>query len=216
MNHSHPNKSDLPIREAIKRQFEAETLDSNQLQRLMTLQERVLEGSGDAQRTLRQISGYRPIAACALLLLAITFLWYPGAERHDTTHQIALEVASNHLKLKPLDITAHSMNEVRGFFTQLDFSPVNSELLPGYFALPERAMLGGRYCSIKGITAAQLRYRRADNGISTLYEVAYDPDIYGPIPSLESGEPPEEIIIKGLRVSLWLEKGLMMVLVQDS
>jgi len=213
MYHAHPDKPELPVKTAIRQQFEAETLDSQQLQGLLTMQERVLE---DGQPTRRGRSLYRSIAACALALLAFFFLWQISAERPDTTHQIALEVASNHLKLKPLDVTAQSMSEVRDFFTQLDFSPINSQLLPGKFALPEQAMLGARYCSIKGITAAQLRYRSPGKGISTLYEVTYNPDIYGSIPSLESGEPPTEIFIKGLRISLWREKGLMLVLVQGS
>jgi hypothetical protein len=63
--------------------------------------------------------------------------------------------------------------------------------------------------------AAQLRYRSGD-GTSTLYEVAYDPVTFGAIPSVERGEPPSELIVKGLRVSLWVEKGLLMVLVETA
>jgi hypothetical protein len=33
---------------------------------------------------------------------------------------------------------------------------------------------------------------------------------------VERGEPPSELIVKGLRVSLWVEKGLLMVLVETA
>jgi hypothetical protein len=216
MNQPSGNRASLPIKEAVKQQFETEILDNRQMNQLLDMQRSALEdGSLSAAAWHRQLR-YRAFAACALLLVGIAILWQPVPSPGDITNQIALEVAENHLKLKPLDITAQSMQEIRGFFTQLDFSPINSSLLSTRFALPEQRMIGGRYCSIKGVTAAQPRYQRSDDGLSTLYQVAYDPDTHGPLPHLEHGEAPDEIIIKGLHINLWVEKGLLMALVQDS
>jgi hypothetical protein len=216
MNQPSGNGASLPIKEAVKQQFETETLDSRQMRQLLDMQRSALEDGSPAATAWHRQLRYGAFAACALLLLGIAILWQPVPGSGDITSQIALEVAENHLKLKPLDITAQSMQEIRGFFTQLDFSPVNSSLLSTRFALPEQRMIGGRYCSIKGVTAAQLRYQSSDDGLSTLYEVGYDPDAHGPMPHLEHGEAPDEIILKGLNISLWVEKGLLMVLVQDS
>jgi hypothetical protein len=216
MNQPSGNGASLPIKEAVKQQFETETLDSRQMRQLLDMQRSALEDGSPAATAWHRQLRYGAFAACALLLLGIAILWQPVPGSGDITSQIALEVAENHLKLKPLDITAQSMQEIRGFFTQLDFSPVNSSLLSTRFALSEQRMIGGRYCSIKGVTAAQLRYQSSDDGLSTLYEVGYDPDAHGPMPHLEHGEAPDEIILKGLNISLWVEKGLLMVLVQDS
>jgi hypothetical protein len=216
MNQPSGNRASLPIKEAVKQQFETEILDSRQVKQLLDMQRSALEDCNPSATAWHRQLRYRAFAACALLLLGIAILWQPVPRPGDITSQIALEVAENHLKLKPLDITAQSMQEIRGFFTQLDFSPVNSSLLSTRFALPEQRMIGGRYCSIKGVTAAQLRYQRSDDGLSTLYQVAYDPDTHGPLPHLEHGEAPDEIIIKGLHINLWVEKGLLMALVQGS
>ena len=206
----------LPLREAIQQQLAKEELDPLQLQALMSTQQAVLAGSADPPLARRQRSRIALIASCAVLLLCLALAWQslitsPG----DTTRAIALEVVKNHLKLKPLDVEAQSMDELRAFFTQLDFAPVDSNVLETRFGLTRQLRLGGRYCSIKGVTAAQLRYRSGD-GTSTLYEVAYDPVTFGAIPSVERGEPPSELIVKGLRVSLWVEKGLLMVLVETA
>ncbi len=204
----------LPLREAIQQQLAKEELDPLQLQALMNTQQAVLTGSADPQLGRRYWSRAALIASCAALLLCLALAWQslipsPG----DTTHTIALEVVKNHLKLKPLDVEAQSMDELQAFFTQLDFAPVDSTVLETRFGLSRQLRLGGRYCSIKGVTAAQLRYR-AGEGTSTLYEVAYDPATFGSIPSVERGEAPSELLVKGLRVSLWVEKGLLMVLVE--
>ncbi len=211
------DRNELPLAQAINRQLENEKLDTVQLQQLMTMQQAVLEASDSNSSPINRRFWRQAAALCATLLLGVFLVWQTLAPSGPNyAQEIALEVAQNHLKLKPLDIAAHSMAEIQGFFTQLDFSPVSSDLLEARFALPERSILGGRYCSIKGFTAAQLRYRQSDDGLSTLYEVPYDIDAFGPMPSVDQGEQPRELILKGLKISLWVEKGLLMALVTDA
>ena len=81
------------------------------------------------------------------------------------------------------------------------------------FTLTETTLQGGRYGSIQGVTAAQLRYSLGEDEVSTLYEVGYDPGTFGPIPDLDQGQRPEQLLVRGLKVTLWVEKGLLMVLV---
>ena len=203
-----------PLGEALKNQLAQDSLDTEQLRDLMTMQQAVLAADPQADRKPRDSWQLRATAMCAILLIGALLVWrMPGTVNPDYTQQIALEVVKNHLKLKPLDLAAGSIKEVRDYFTQLDFSPVNSRLLDSRFDLQESSMLGGRYCSIRGVTAAQLRYKRDDDGLSTLYEVAYDPQTYGVIPSIDRDEQPLELTVKGLKVYLWVEKGLLMVLV---
>ena len=53
--------------------------------------------------------------------------------------QIAEEVVNNHLNLKPLEVKTGSINAVRGYFTKLDFMPVESSLQ----ALNDLQLIGG-------------------------------------------------------------------------
>ena len=216
MSYRSGDKNEIPLDLAIRQQLAEEVLDSDKLGQLMAMQQAVLEsGSNDVGRKPRR-HWLQVWAVCATLALGMFVIgrdFLPS--RPDYTREIALEVVQNHIKLKPLDITANSIGEIQGFFTQLDFSPVDSEVLNNRFTSPQRSMLGGRYCSIKGVTAAQLRYRQSDDGLSTLYEVAYDSEIFGAMPRVDRGEVPRELLLKGLRVSLWVEKGLLMVLVRE-
>jgi hypothetical protein len=216
MKHISGDHNEIPLDLAINQQLDHEVLGADQLRQLMTMQQMVLDSGNGPDGKLRR-HWPQVAAVCAALVLGIVLIGQSFLlPQPDYSREIALEVVQNHIKLKPLDVAANSMSEIQGFFTQLDFSPVNSDVLKTRFTLPERSMLGGRYCSIKGITAAQLRYRQSDNALSTLYEVAYDKKIFGPMPRIGLGEPPSELLLKGLRVSLWVEKGLLMVLVTEA
>lgn len=123
--------------------------------------------------------------------------------------KIADEVARNHVKMKPLEVQTEQLSQLRTYFTQLDFTPVNSSFLTNS-GDSDSKMLGGRYCSIQGLTAAQIRFSQKDKQPITLYEVQYDPSLYGKQPILEQGDKPTELIVRGVAVSIWVEKGLLM------
>lgn len=125
---------------------------------------------------------------------------------HSMSWKIADEVARNHVKMKPLEVQTQQLSQLRDYFTQLDFTLVNSSLLNS----SDSKMLGGRYCSIQGLTAAQIRFTANDKQHITLYEVQYDPNRYGVLPILERGQQPTELVVRGVAVSIWVEKGLLM------
>ena len=76
-------------------------------------------------------------------------------------------------------------------------------------------LLGGRYCSIRGVTAAQLRLRTAAGATETLYQAPYDPGSFGVMPDIGKGEAPRRLQVRGLSVELWVDRGLLFVLVHD-
>lgn len=167
--------------------------------------------------------GRSPLAKVASVLVFVSmfmlFQWYQSPEH--LTQQIANEVVKNHLKLKPLDVETHSMRGIQTYFTQLDFMPSASSVLQQQYALTEDRLIGGRYCTIKGVTAAQLRFTTSNpvtpdtnnSAISTLYQVPYDADLHGEMPDTTNGELPKQLMVKGMSVSLWKEKGLLFALV---
>ncbi|GIU15006.1 MULTISPECIES: hypothetical protein [unclassified Shewanella] len=121
----------------------------------------------------------------------------------DMSIKIAAEVAKNHIKMKPLEVQTAELSTLRDYFTALDFTPASSSRIGG-----GKQMIGGRYCSIQGLTAAQIRF--ADKQPLTLYQVQYDKALYGELPSVDLGQQPIELVDRGVAVSIWVEKGLLM------
>jgi hypothetical protein len=155
---------------------------------------------------------WRPISVCAVvLLLALGFILILPSSDVGIQQQIANEVAKNHIKMKPLEVTASTVRELRPFFRELDFVVTPSN----YFSARHHTLLGARYCTIQGNTAAQLRFRNSQGEKVTLYEVDYDPGRYGRLPSIEKGESPVTLILKGVQVNIWREKGLLMASVTE-
>lgn len=219
------------FRQQVKQQFEKNQLDDTQLDRLQQIlnkqpsSPRVEEYSEDfLSPKAHDFLGYFvnfckkgnnikrlgiSVAAAALMVMAV-HLSYFSAYR-NLPLEIAKEVAKNHIKMKPLEVNSDQISDLRRYFTQLDFLVASSTIYP-----PDlKRLLGGRYCSIQGETAAQLRFRGGENNNSTLYEVPYDEEIFGFIPHVSQGEKPQKMLVKGLSISLWVEKGLLMVSVES-
>jgi hypothetical protein len=199
-----------PLKEQIGLKTQQEKLDCLEVSRLVEMQEDILLPKKNQSKSKLSSS---LVASLLVVVMLAAFIWTEGG--NHSIQAIAGEVAGNHIKQRPMELYAQSMDQVQNYFKELDFSPANSDQLLEQFSLAESDLVGARYCSIKGITAAQLRYKVSTGHHSTLYEVGYDADIYGQIPDIDLGEVPETLMIKGLKVSIWVEKGLLMALVED-
>jgi len=156
-----------------------------------------------------RLSPYIALVASLILIVTLSLNFYPQAPA--MSWKIADEVAMNHINMKPLEINAQRIEPIREYFTELDFSVVRSNL----FSKQNNLLLGARYCSIQGVSAAQIRYQTDTGNKVTLYEVGYDAKLYGELPKPESGEQVLEIYVRGVRVSIWVEKGLLMAEAQS-
>jgi hypothetical protein len=151
--------------------------------------------------------------AATLIVATGVLILVQGVDGTPMTERIAMEVARNQIKLKPLDITTSSFSEVRAYFTDLDFVPTRSSLL----ANADFELIGGRYCSIQSVPAAQLRVKLpTSEGTQTLYQTEYRKDVFGPLPVIEDGDVPAIINAKGMRISVWVEKGLLFSLTEEN
>lgn len=201
-----------PLRELINNRFQQESLSADQFAELQKMIEERREDSDlqqdDSEMPRRNRIPSRQslmwVVAASLLLIFVPLYWFPA---ENMAEKIAREVAMNHIKMKPLELESQSMEQLAGFFTQLDFNLINSKV----FNLNEQQMLGGRYCSIQGITAAQLRYVDEHGRLVTLYETYYEEDLFSSLPNADKGEPPLKLHTKGLQVSIWIEKDLVFV-----
>ena len=201
-----------PLKQAIRDHFEQRVLLKDRLERLESLQ------TINTPRPTGRHSIARPliagsVAAAIAAFLVITLLFPPGSmDSIPMTEQIALEVARNHIKLKPLDVETDSMDGIRRYFTDLEFVPAESSLL----ASADLELVGGRYCSIQSVPAAQLRIKVPySNRLQTLYQTEYRKDIFGPLPVMENGHAPVTVNVKGITVRIWVEKGLLFALTDE-
>ncbi len=185
---------------------ENKSLSDKQLESLMQLQQTSVKKENNVK--------YRWIAIAAVFFITMGNVFYfvmsPGLALDQ---RIGSEVAKNHINLKPLEIQTSSMKVIRGFLTELDFSPVESILLKG----SSKKLIGGRYCSIQGVTAAQLRLKDSKTGkIQSLYQTVYDEKVFYDLPLLKENQKPITVYSKGLAVDIWVEKGLLFALTRES
>ena len=194
------------LKQSAREHIESFSLNDDQIQELEAMSRNYVP-----QRRVRPPILYWSLAgAVAVFLLALILT--PLIIEHKDVHQrIALEVATNHIKLKPLEIETASIATARAYFDKLDFIPVSSTLV-NKMGLE---LTGGRYCSLQGIAAAQLRVKQpGSDTLQTLYQTEYRKDVFETVPALELGEQPIELYAKGIRVRIWSEKGLLFALAE--
>lgn len=188
------------LKQATKEHFAKQTMSDTQLQQLQ------LKLKSTQDHCLRDWMG---IAAMFTLLVLAVFHFYPTQPEPGLA--IAQEVAKNHIKLRPLEVISDDFNKTSAYFQQLDFVLAPSRRIDQ----PGLTLLGGRYCSIQSETAAQLRYIDSNGKPLTLYQVGFDAGIFGYFPDIGKGQEPRLYYVDGLRVLLWVEKGLLMASVKS-
>lgn len=190
------------LKQSVADLVESRALDDAQLRRLDELQR------ADTRRTIG------PLAVVASLMLgvavALAVMLWPG-QTSDRLRAIADEVAMNHLKQRPLEVAGESIASVRPYFNELDFQLIDKPA--AQLAMGE--MLGGRYCSIQGLPAAQLRLRGDGQKRQTLYQAPYDRALFGELPDVSRGDAPAVVDVRGLTVYVWVEKGLLFALATE-
>jgi len=194
------------LKQSIVDKLESYSLSDEQLHELESLADQAVP------ETVRRISIFPFAIAGAVAAFFLIFLLAPLIiESDDVRERIAMEVAKNHIKLKPLEVETSTIKGIRDYFKKLDFVPVSSTLV----SQSGLELIGGRYCSLQGITAAQLRVRKpGESDVQTLYQTEYTEDVFKNMPVMEEGEDPVEIFVKGIKVKIWVEKGLLFALTE--
>ena len=199
-----------PLRKGVENHLNQYQLNDDQMLRLMTMQGENSSPEETPYTSRWNIRNLQFTSVAAALIVAVVLAWptlHSLRNASEIPRAIAMEVAKNHIKLKPLEVTSPTLTPIRRYFTELDFSPVKSQL----YERRGNSLLGARYCSISGVSAAQLRYKDKRGQFQTLYEVGYDPEIYGPLPDINKGEMPLIIVARGVKTTIWVEQDLLMV-----
>ncbi len=143
-------------------------------------------------------------AAAIVLLAAVPIVWTSLRHSVQSPQQLALTVARQaalgHNEKQELEFRVSDCAELQRQMKSLDFTPVE----PGMMQEMKMRIVGARYTTIAGQIAAQILYVDEKGKPCTLYEMR-PADGVG---RLASGEHQ----VDGVHVSLWREKGLVMVL----
>lgn len=146
------------------------------------------------------------VSIAAVLVLTVSSILFLNPPQSKQGLIIAKEVIKNHIRLRPLEVSSDNFSVVGDYFTQLDFNLTPSQLITTDSGLK---ILGGRYCSIQSEIAAQIRYQDKKGHAHTLYQTGYTSEIFDDL-NLKDNLQPKIFEVDGFRVSIWLEKGLLM------
>ncbi len=141
-------------------------------------------------------------AAVVLLLVSGVTLQRLLADRAGAGDPAALsaaivrEIARNHRDGLAIQFPASGYAKLREGMGRLDFA-LRAPSLPEAAGL---SMIGGRYCSIRGQVAAQIKLEDAQGRPSTLYQTRFAEGLEKVVES--------EHHLEGLRIRLWREGGL--------
>ena len=195
-----------PLKEIINQKMTRHSLSEEQLQQLTKKISSQTTSHKPADSSRFKLAGI----ASSIFVLALTIGLLLPIGKHQVTEsmpqRIANEVVKNHLNLKPLEVHTNTLDGLIHYFRQLDFLLRPSQEIG---QLTE-SLLGGRYCSLQGITAAQLRLKSQKNKqTDTLYQTEYRKQIFGELPDIDKKQQPLIAWAKGIKVRIWVEKGIL-------
>lgn len=209
------NPSIKSIDKALKTHYNSKSLSENQLNKLLAIQLNSFELNSSIEtkiqwwnRLLPSMRNYRyAFYVTAFMLLGCLFAVYSLLDRAPLSQRIMTEIVYNHKQDMPIEIASSSITDISKYLSKLSFSMV----LPGVFSDPNWQLLGGRYCSINGKIAAQLKIKNLkNNSIYTFYQSAIDKDLQKPDTASMNDT------IDGVGVSIWREQGLLLGLAREN
>lgn len=197
-----------PLKNALKSMLEDDCLTDNEIEVLQRLNKQTKTPKWSLPNWLYPAVG--GLAAGIMVMLLNSPFTYNSPE--DIQQRIANEVLTNHLHLKPLDVNTDSISQVKTYMDRLNFNPKLSINLPS----KQTTLIGGRYCTLQGVIAAQLKLLMPSGEVITYYEAAYDKKRFGKLPKTENNEKPILIKENGFTMRMWQESDLVMVTAQQS
>ena len=187
----------------VRQYYERQRLSPASLHSLKTL----IRSGKSIQTSRTPAPRWRILSAAAVLLTILSAaIWFSSSV--TTTPQrpaeiatvIAQQAALSHNERQELEFRVSRCEQLREQMKSLDFTPVEPEMM----RTMNMRIVGARYTTIEGGMAAQMLYVDAKGVPCTLYEVR-------PTEKL-ARVPAGQRDVDGVKVSMWREKGLLMVL----
>ena len=182
--------------ETIKKYYSSMSLPAEKV-------ETILANSLRGRKSL--FSRYYKFAGIAALLLIGFIGLHLQLHKATMTERLLAEIAMNHQKRLNVEVSTDQYEVLQEKLNRLDFSifPVKSELIVNY------TLLGGRYCSIHGGLAVQLKVREKASGeFMTLYVTKLTDKL--------EDITPLDAEFDGVRIRLWKEDNRVLALAKDA
>ncbi|MCU7917003.1 MAG: hypothetical protein KZQ95_01435 [Candidatus Thiodiazotropha sp. (ex Epidulcina cf. delphinae)] len=139
----------------------------------------------------------RPLWLASLFALGLFISASLITNSGDITQLVVQEISLNHNKRLSVEFPVETYAELSQQMNKLDFMLRPSARVDG----SRYQLLGGRYCSIQGRLAAQLKFQDEAGEIHTLYQTLHTEALT----ELEEGRVQQN----GLNITLWNEAGLL-------
>ncbi|NIS07392.1 MAG: hypothetical protein GWO07_01195 [Candidatus Dadabacteria bacterium] len=148
----------------IKEYYMSQSLSEDRMEEIL--------GESSGKTSLKKFYIPMSIAASLLIALLATSVFY--FDGYMLTKRVVKEIEMNHNKKLAVEMVSSDYSQLSGMLAKLDFELVepDSQFTKNY------ELVGGRYCSIQGELAAQLKLKHKVNGtISTLYAASLNPEL---------------------------------------
>jgi len=190
-----------PLDNAVKQHYLEKNLEDHQMNELQEMLNNAhVDNSSSSQYSLSNwLAIFKgralPVAFASLLVFSVVWMF----EQPNVQQNIAGEIAYNHNKQMAPEIISASLDDIDVFLSKLDFQLIRSS----HFNDKQWEIVGGRYCSIGGHLAAQLKIKnKTENKLHTVYQALLPKDF-------EPKNKTIDIFVDGVKVKMWEEKGLL-------
>lgn len=172
--------------ENIKKYYSSKSLSEEKVKLLL--------GNQTKKRGLGDIIKFA-IAAMLIIGFVFTFMQFQST---GIENLIVKEIAMNHTKELKVEFLSDNLNYLQAKLDKLDFplDKAQSVLSDDY------TLIGGRYCSIQGNLAAQLKIKNNETGsIETLYVTGINSDL--------ENVKHTNVDTDGVNIKIWQQDGLV-------
>ncbi|MCF6338116.1 MAG: hypothetical protein L3J84_09225 [Gammaproteobacteria bacterium] len=190
---------------SLKDYYHRKSLSADSVERLLA--QAKTEKSATSLTTIgfrRPLVGLAWVASLFVLVMGAQFFYHQQSHQNNLTALVLEEIAMNHNKKLDAEYMEMEPEALRMAMQRLDF-PLN---LPADIQR-DFQLVGGRYCSIQGGLAAQLKVRnRATETVSTLYVTALTEKL---------ARIEEQQVLQGsVDIQLWQQQGRFFGLATDA
>jgi anti-sigma factor RsiW len=188
------------LERALKNFYRAKSLPTARVDLLSQAKNRIVR-SAPRRRIILLMESAALVAALVIAIVVAT----QEEHRWAVERAVCAEVVMNHRKHSPLEVISSDYSEVQFALSRLDFSikPANPKILQTY------RLMGGRYCSIQGVLAAQLRVRDVHSDKEcTLYAIKDTGKLRDVAATIDK--------VDGVRVEIWRQDNMLFALAEVS
>lgn len=191
--------------DTIKKYYQGQQLSEQAINNILARDDQESEFSPSLFRRLvgnpSRIKFAVAVMMVSMVITAVISQFYHSNK--DISQLVLAEISMNHKKRLDAEFVSEQYIELNSLMDRLDF-----KIQPPLQILETYALLGGRYCSIQGELAAQLKVKdKITNEVATLYVTPLTP-------RLERVQQ-QILTYENITISMWQKRGKFFGLAQD-